>query len=90
MNKPVKRFRAGAVSAAIWENQSEKGSYATISLQRSYKDKEEWKNTRSLRVNDLPKAMLVLNSAFEYLVLKEQGDVAAEENVEVEEVKEAE
>lgn len=78
MNKPVKRFRAGAVSAAIWENQSEKGSFATISLQRSYKDKEEWKNTSSLKVNDLPKAMLVLNQAFEYLVLKENSSIVEE------------
>lgn len=90
MSKPIKKFRAGAVSAAVWENQGEKGSYATISLQRSYKDKEEWKNTSSLRVNDLPKAMLVLNRAFAYLVLKEHSNVAIEENVEVEEVKEAE
>lgn len=72
--KPVKRFRAGAVSAAVWENVSEKGSFATINLQRSYKDKDEWKHTESLKTNDLPKAVLVLNQAFEYLVLKEKEE----------------
>ena len=79
MNKPVKKFRAGAVSAAVWENQTEKGSFASISLQRSYKDKEEWKTTNSFNVNDLPKAMLVLNQAFKYLMLKEQPGVAVED-----------
>lgn len=80
MSKPIKKFRAGGVSAAVWENQSEKGSFASISLQRTYKDKEdEWKHTSSLKVNDLPKAMLVLNRAFEFLVLKEQNGVTVEE-----------
>ena len=37
-----------------------------------------WKSTASLRVNDLPKAALVLNKAYEYLVLRSTG--MAEEN----------
>ena len=36
------------------------------------KDKnDEWQHTNSLRVNDLPKAALVLNKAYEYLVLRD-------------------
>ena len=48
--------------------------YRTVSLQRSYKDKNGvWQHASSLRVNDLPRASLVLQKAFEYLVIREQN-----------------
>ncbi|KHO45951.1 MAG: hypothetical protein QS98_C0006G0016 [archaeon GW2011_AR3] len=78
-NQPEKKISTGGISATIWQNQgvSKTGQaavYRTITLQRRYKDKaDKWQSTNSLRVNDLPKAALVLNKAFEYLVLKEQG-----------------
>lgn len=74
-NTPVKKFRAGAVSATIWTNTSkEGGEYNTVSFERGYKDKDgAWKSTSSLRLNDLPKAALVLTKAYEYIAL---GDAA--------------
>lgn len=81
-NLPEKQFRAGAISATIWRNNITKkdGSSAeimTISFQRSYKDKEtaEWKKTSSMRSMDLPKAVVVLNKAYEYLVLNGKSDL---------------
>jgi len=77
-NLPEKKFRAGAISATVWLNQGqkvngEKSEYRTISIERCYTDKEgNWQNTNSLRVNDLPKAMVVLQKAYEHLVLSEQ------------------
>ena len=74
-NLPEKKFRAGAISATIWQNQGQNQQgdaveYRTISLDRVYKDKDgNWKNTNSLRVNDLPKATLALQKAYEYLVV---------------------
>jgi len=70
---PEKRFAAGAISAAVWKNSTVKDSaYYTISIQRSYKDKEgKWQHVNSFRVSDLPKASLVLNKAYEYLLFKE-------------------
>jgi len=79
-NKPEKKFRAGAVTATIWANEGkgkngEKTIYKTISIERIYKDKEDkWQSTNSLRLNDLPKANLVINKAYEYLLLKENSD----------------
>ena len=81
---PVKKFRAGAVSATVWNNPGkefdgkEATTYSTISLERSYKDKDgSWKTTNSLRINDLPKVTVVVNKAYEYLVLnKEAGELA--------------
>ena len=76
-NVPEKRYVAGAVSATIWKNTTEiksgkEISFETISLSRNFKnDKGEWKSTNTLRLNDLPKAAVVLNKAYEYLTLKE-------------------
>lgn len=81
-NLPEKKFRAGVVSATVWLNQTEKNgkaaSYRTISLQRGYKDKnDQWQNTTSFRTNDLPRATLVLNQAYEYLVTQQRNDPTA-------------
>ena len=77
-NKPAKNFRAGAVRATVWSNPTKnddgtEGSYSTVALERSYKDKNgAWQTTNSLRVNDVPKAMLVLNKAYEFVALNEE------------------
>lgn len=75
-NQPDKKFVAGAISATVWENTAKKDdkefSFYTVSLQRAYTDKDgNWQNTSSMRVNDLPKARVVLGKAYEYLTLKD-------------------
>ena len=83
-NRPEKVFSTGAVQAAVWKNDAvkdgKKTEFRTVNLQRRYTDKTgEWKSTSTLRINDLPKAALALNKAFEYLVLKGQDSEFAEE-----------
>ena len=77
---PEKKFSTGAICATIWKNNGtnkkngESVEYRTIKLDRRYKDKEgNWQSTDSLRLNDLPKAALVLQKSYEFLVLKGQG-----------------
>lgn len=74
-NKPEKKFRAGAVSATIWKNTGKKDGdefeYRTVSIDRNYKDGDDWKTTNSFRVNDLPKLANVANKAYDFLVAKE-------------------
>ncbi len=91
-NIPEKKFSTGVVTATVWQNhgRSRTGEiveYRTVSFQRRYKDKNGvWQNASSLRLNDLPKASLVLQKAYEYLVLKEaQNGVSMEEQL-IEEV----
>jgi hypothetical protein len=79
-NLPEMNFRAGAVSASIWRNQiktkdGQDREIMSVTFNRSYKDKDsdEWKRTSSLRTMDLPKAVVVLNKAFEYLILNNQN-----------------
>ena len=84
-NTPEKKFRASPVTATIWTNEGkgkdgEEHIYRTISLERSYKDKEgNWQSTGSMRVNDLPKAILVLNKSYEYISIKEESDAITED-----------
>ena len=73
-NTPEKKFRAGTIAATVWKNQADKDGktyeYRTVSFERSYKnEKGEWNTTNSLRLNDLPKASLVLTKAYEYLAM---------------------
>jgi len=92
-NQPEKKFSTGAISATIWKNQGtskktgEAVEFRTITLQRRYTDKEgKWQTSSSLRLNDLPKASLVLQKAYEYLVLKGQGLDSSAPNIRSKEV----
>jgi len=71
--EPVKKIKIGGIEAAVWENTSKEGSkYYTTTMERNYKDGEDWKKTGSLRANDLPKAILALQKAFEFVSIKEE------------------
>jgi hypothetical protein len=91
--KPEKNFSTGVIYATVWKNQGtskkdgSKTEFNTITLQRRYTDKDgNWKSTNSMRLNDLPKASLVLNKAYEYLVFKNQdaspsGEISSDEEI---------
>ena len=86
-NKPVAKFKAGSVEAAIFENQIEKngGSFKIrkVVFQKNYLDKnDKWQSTSSLDVNDVPKAVLVLSKAYGFLTSAETAKV--EKNGEME------
>lgn len=71
--KPVAKFRAGQVSAAIWENEiTVNGSKVTVlkaTVQRRYKDKDgDWKSSGSLSRNEIPLAIYTLRKCFEYMI----------------------
>ncbi len=69
--QPETKFKAGSVTATVWQNKGEKGTYATVKLSRSYMDRDSsWKETNSFREGDIPKAELVLQEAYRYLQLK--------------------
>lgn len=75
--KPLAKFKAGAMSSSVWNWTGQKGddefSYNTIQVQRSFKNnKDEWVNeTMNLRKNDVLNAILVLQKAYENIVLEE-------------------
>ena len=52
-NSPVARFKIGGVSAAIFQNDGEHGPFHTATIERSYKDGDEWKTSNSFGTKDL-------------------------------------
>ena len=84
MAQPEITFRHGLCSASIFENEYKRGEESftvrTVSFQRSYLDKEgNWQRTNSLKVNDIPKAVLVLNKAYEFLTSNSQAESEADD-----------
>lgn len=72
-NMPEKSFSAGAVNAAVWLNKVKDRDgndieVRSVTIQRRYKDGDDWKSTNTLRLNDIPKMVLVLQKAYDYLL----------------------
>jgi len=83
--KPLSKFKAGQVSAAIWENQVQvKGKAVTMlkaTVQHRYKDKGgEWKSSQSFSRNEIPLAIYCLQQVFEKIISRD-NDSDTEENV---------
>jgi len=83
-NKPIEKFKCGSVEAAIFENTVSKGDTSftlrKAVIQRNYLDKNDtWQSTSSLDVNDIPKAMLVLSKAYDFMTTKEVAREKREE-----------
>jgi hypothetical protein len=77
--KPVHKIRAGALEAAIWRNDSEKGSFYSVTVSRSYKKGEEWKQADSFSGDDLPMVRKLLDRAHDFIIdnpLKRQAEAA--------------
>ena len=71
MLQPEIVFRHGSCSAAVYENAVDRNDSTartrSVHFQKSYRDADGAWQTTLLRSQDLPKAVLVLNKAYEYL-----------------------
>ncbi len=86
MSKPETVFKVGAVRASVFRNTIVKNGQSIplpkVVIEVRYKDKTgQWNGTNSLSLNDLPKAILALQKAFEYLMQHKQPEQA--ENPEI-------
>jgi len=86
MAKPEITFKVGAVRASIFRNVIASNGHLIplpkVVIEVRYKDKTgQWNGTNSLSLNDLPKAVLALQKAFEYLM--EHKHPEQEENSEM-------
>jgi len=73
MSKPETVFKVGAVRASVFRNVIEKNGQTIplpkVIIEVRYKDKTgQWNGTNSLSLNEIPKAILALQKAFEYLM----------------------
>jgi hypothetical protein len=63
-NQPAAKYRLGYVTASVWKSDN---GFFNVTLQRSYKEGEEWKNSDSLGSGDLLNAAKVLQRAEEFI-----------------------
>ena len=87
MSKPETVFKVGVVRASIFQNTGMQSGkevlFPKVVLEVRYRDKAgQWKGTNRLSLNDLPKAILALQKAYEYLMDKKNDRL----DVEVEKV----
>lgn len=72
-NQPVHRIRVARVEGAIWQNQSENGTWYNVTLSRSYKDaNDEWKSADSFSGDDLLLVAKVADQAHSWIIQKQQ------------------
>ena len=88
MTQPVKKFRAGTVSCAIWENEANvngrKVTMLKATVERRYKDsKGEWRSSGSFARNEIPLAVYCLQKAFDAIVEERSAE---DERVDVEDI----
>ena len=75
--KPVKVFRLLGVSASVFANKAPKGRntpFYKVSVQRTYKDGDEFRSTTSLGRDDLPIAEVLIHKAWEFVLESEMKD----------------
>lgn len=82
-NKPEKVFRLRGISASIFANKAKSEgrdiTFRKVSVQRAYKDGDDWKNTTSFGRDDLPVLQIVLQRAHEFILDTEAGGKNDEE-----------
>jgi hypothetical protein len=67
-SKPVHRIRYGAVSIAIWENQSANGTFHNATFERTYRDADENpQSAHSFGLNDLALLQLATSEAARWI-----------------------
>jgi len=79
-DQPIKRFRIGAISAAIWRNttKDEKVWYATTIL-RTYRTGDGWRETASFNARDLPVIAKLTDIASRYILALEAETASSDE-----------
>ena len=76
-NRPVKEFRVRNLSLAIWQNQGNRDgrpvTLHSVTLNKRYRDPntDEWKDSSSYFPDDLPRLRLLLDKAYEHILLRD-------------------
>ena len=77
MTQPIKVIRNGCCSASIFENEIQRNgktmTVTKVTVNKSYKDGQDWKTTNSFEINDLPKLFFVACKAYDHLTDRKKG-----------------
>ena len=80
MSRPEKQFKCGPISASIWSQgkivDGQMVKLYSINIDKTYKDRDEWKHTNSFAAEDLPKVAMLATEAYKYIRLNsiDKGD----------------
>lgn len=85
--RPVKVFRLRGISASVFRNAGKSDgrdvSFHKVSVQRTYRDGDDWKTTTSFSRDDLPVVGLLTQQAWEWILETEasrgKDEAAADE-----------
>lgn len=73
MQQPEKKFNCGPISASIWVKtkivEGDTLKLYSVTINKAYKEDEDWKHTNSFNIEDLPNVALVANEAYKYIRL---------------------
>jgi hypothetical protein len=79
--KPIHEIRFGTVKAAIWENQSHEGAtWHNVTVNRAYKDGEEWRSADSFGRDDLLLLAKAVDLAHTWICEQRQRNAAGDGN----------
>ena len=64
---PVHEIRLGRIRAAIWVNETQKGTRHNVTVSRLYKDGDDWRDSSSFGRDDLPLVAKVVDQAHDWI-----------------------
>ena len=67
--KPVHKLKDGTIELAVWQNEGDNGPFYTVTHKRSYKQKDEWKDSDSYGQGDLLALAKLLDLAHTWILL---------------------
>jgi hypothetical protein len=72
-NKPAHTIRYCNLKVTIWKNPGQSGDFYSVTLSRSYQDKEDqWHDVSNFNTNDLPTVAKICNDAHSWITWQER------------------
>ena len=71
--KPVHKIRHRALAVTIWKNDTDKGTFYSVTPSRSFKQADTWKETDHFDCDDLLPLARLLDKARTWIVTAEQA-----------------
>lgn len=76
-NRPIHEVRLGRVKAAIWQNETENGTWYSVVITRLYRKDDRWETSTSFGRDDLPLVTKVADLAHTW-IYQHGGESAAD------------
>ena len=73
-DRPIHEIRLGRIRASIWANQSQRnGNWYSVSIVRTYREEEVWKDSSSFSRDDLPVVVKAAEMAYAWIWTQRTG-----------------